>query len=164
MKYFIYSRNAIEALPPHDVPHIIVSISTPGDVKANIKRNEMTEGLLRLWFSDICDDALKYIYKRGLDQESEEQITPRLFSREQARQIIDFVKAYPNVEHFIVHCDAGLSRSPGVAAAISKIYDGDDSEIFKRYHPNSRVHRMILEEHFAPGEQDGNSDHRDQGS
>ncbi len=34
--------------------------------------------------------------------------------------------------------------------ALSKILVGEDSYYFKRYHPNMRIYRTILEEHFAP--------------
>jgi predicted protein tyrosine phosphatase len=48
-------------------------------------------------------------------------------------------------ENFIVHCDAGHSRSPAVAAAISKAFGEDDSMYFKRYRPNMRVYRNLLD-------------------
>ena len=46
----------------------------------------------------------------------------------------------------IVQCDAGRSRSAGVAAAILKYYNGDDSEIFDwpLYNPNMHCYRMTL--------------------
>lgn len=49
---------------------------------------------------------------------------------------------------FIVHCDAGISRSSGVAAAILKAKTGDDSQIFNnpKYRPNMRCYRIVLDE------------------
>jgi predicted protein tyrosine phosphatase len=136
MKFFVYSRHAIEAIEPHDVPHIIVSISTPPDDPANIKTNEHTLGLLRLWFFDL-DQVVE-----GTEEKDE-----FLFQAEQAEQILDLVATHPTAEHFIVHCDAGLSRSPACAAAISKIMTGDDASFFRQYYPNRRVYRKILEAH-----------------
>ena len=50
------------------------------------------------------------------------------------------------VERSIVHCDAGKSRSPGVAAALARVLDGDDASYFGgRYTPNARVYRTLLE-------------------
>ena len=48
----------------------------------------------------------------------------------------------------IVHCDAGISRSSGVAAAILKAKTGDDSQIFNnpKYRPNMRCYRIVLDE------------------
>lgn len=148
----------MEYVTPHDEPHVIVSISSDGDVPAKFRTNEHTLGVLRLWFNDICDDTMAHIPE-------EDRFKAAAFKREHAKQILDFMKLHAEkAEHFIVHCDAGWCRSPATAAAISKIYEGDDSEFFKRYRPNSRVHRMILEEHFCPGGEYGNDHHRDQGS
>jgi len=64
------------------------------------------------------------------------------------RKIIDFVeKNKNNVDHFVVHCNAGISRSSGIAAALSKIYNGDDSWVFNnyRYVPNMLVYRTIID-------------------
>ena len=48
----------------------------------------------------------------------------------------------------VLHCDAGMSRSPGLAAALSKVLVGDDTEFFKRYRPNMRVYRTLLERYY----------------
>jgi len=68
-----------------------------------------------------------------------------LFTDEQAKQIIDFVEK--NKERkIIVHCDAGISRSSGVAAAILRHYTGSDDAIFnnRRYAPNMFVYYRLL--------------------
>lgn len=65
-----------------------------------------------------------------------------------AKAIVDFVMANKNNgKHFIVQCDAGVSRSAGVAAALMKYFNGDDSSIFDnpQYCPNMRCYRMVLE-------------------
>lgn len=65
-----------------------------------------------------------------------------------AKAIVDFVMANKhNGKHFIVQCDAGVSRSAGVAAALMKYFNGDDSPIFdnSQYCPNMRCYRMVLE-------------------
>ena len=60
-----------------------------------------------------------------------------LMSDKDAERIVEFLTRHPNVD-VIVHCDAGISRSSGVAAAILKYLTGDDSSIFDnaRLHPN----------------------------
>lgn len=52
-----------------------------------------------------------------------------------------------NGRNFIVQCDAGVSRSAGVAAALMKYFNGDDAPIFNnpQYCPNMRCYRMVLE-------------------
>jgi protein-tyrosine phosphatase len=44
----------------------------------------------------------------------------------------------------ICHCIAGMSRSAGMAAAISKFYLGDDAKFFKAKTPNMLVYRLML--------------------
>ncbi len=70
-----------------------------------------------------------------------------LFSAEQAAEIWSFVRAHrDDVERIVVHCDAGMSRSPAVAAALSRALTGDDSDFFGgRYRPNMRVYRLLLD-------------------
>lgn len=140
--FHVYSRHDIQRLsPPFGTPHIFISISTPGDDAAKIETNEYTLGILRLWFYDSNTPFYDHIQGRMVE-ESE------LFNTDQAKQILEFVKKHPTAERIIVHCDMGLSRSPAVAAALSKIMTDDDMIFFKRYDPNMRVYRTILNEHY----------------
>ena len=68
--------------------------------------------------------------------------------KEDAEKIAAFVMINKhNGRRFIVQCDAGISRSAGVAAALMKYFNGDDSPIFDnpQYCPNMRCYRMVLE-------------------
>ena len=67
------------------------------------------------------------------------------FTPIQANEILDFVdKVWDKIDLLMVHCQAGLSRSPGVAAAIARIKYGNDDFYFKNYMPNTLVYRTIL--------------------
>ena len=96
----------------------------------NVKEDDKNfKGVLKLFFADI-------------DKESEGWV---LFSEEHANQILDFVESrHPFLDLLIIHCLAGLSRSPGAAAAISKIYLGHDGEFFNTKTPNMLVYSTIL--------------------
>ena len=136
MEFYVYSRNALDAARPHEVPHVIISItSSPEDV-ARLRANEMCRGIMRLSFPDA-------------DTPSDQYAEDVLFSREHAMKVWTFVLQHlPEIQRVIVHCDAGVSRSPAVAAAISKVLTGDDAEFFGgRYRPNMRVYRTLLEAH-----------------
>ena len=66
---------------------------------------------------------------------------------EQGIKVRDFFNKYVmSVDKIIVHCEAGQSRSAGVAAALMKYYYNDDTPIFnnKRYTPNMRCYRVTL--------------------
>jgi len=136
VEIFIYSRGAIERIPPHEVPHVIVSITSSESDQARLPPSPHCRALLRLSFADA-------------DATSESIPEHALFSRKHARAIWGLLEEHmPYIERFIVHCDAGMCRSPAVAAAISKVVTGDDAEYFRRYRPNMRVYRTMLETYY----------------
>ena len=132
MEFFVYSRPAIERVPAHDVPHVIISITTTADDEARIPPSPQCRATLRLVFLDA-------------DQPGDGFPESALFSNEHADRVWNFVLDHrPHIARIILHCDAGVSRSPGVAAALAKVLVGDDSEFFNRYHPNRRVYTTLL--------------------
>ncbi len=70
-----------------------------------------------------------------------------------ANNIVNFVNNFNEIDTIIVHCDAGQSRSAGVAAAIAKFFNGDDEQFFSgggmygspRYTPNRLAYRKVLQ-------------------
>lgn len=62
--------------------------------------------------------------------------------------IVDWVNRYKNfVDQIIVSCNGGYSRSPAVAAALSKWLNGSDEEFFgPDYCPNRHVYRLMMNE------------------
>lgn len=69
------------------------------------------------------------------------------FSEKNASDVLDFVEKVKNsIEILIVACEAGISRSAGTAAALGKIYLGNDDFIFnsERYMPNYYIYQTIL--------------------
>ena len=116
-----------------DVPHVVVSITTSPFDEARIPSSPHCLGILRLAFFDS-------------DLPAEEDGPDGLFSREDARRIWRFV--LPLRERLlciVLHCNAGVSRSAGVAAALSNALCGDDHAFFERYRPNQRVYRLLLD-------------------
>lgn len=101
-----------------------------------VKRMDM----IRLSFSDADKVGdVEPAYGMKVEQKN-------LFCKTQAKQILDFVeKNKDKIEVLMVHCLAGSCRSPAIAAAISKIYTGDDAWYFKAKTPNRLVYRTILE-------------------
>lgn len=64
-----------------------------------------------------------------------------------AKRIALFVNLVKDkVDRIVVHCDAGISRSSGVAGAIMKYLNGDDMPIFSngRFCPNMTCYRKVL--------------------
>lgn len=78
----------------------------------------------------------------------------------QAKNIIDYIDSMKNrVDRIIVHCDAGVSRSAGVCAAIEKYLGYNDSNIFDnpKYIPNMRCYRTVLDYGMKKKEENDNA-------
>ena len=75
-----------------------------------------------------------------------------IFDSEKAKQILEFAEdMWPQIDCLMVHCHAGMSRSPAVAAALEHIHhgNGSDNYWFSVKTPNMLVYRTILNEHYA---------------
>lgn len=113
---------------------ISICISDPGSKSVNIPIDE--SDVLRLSFYDLDE---KY---------PSTSPTMVLFNQEMAQQIKTFVeqKLCDNLIIF-VSCEAGISRSAGVAGALAKYFNDDDSMFFSnasKYLPNRLVYRLLL--------------------
>ena len=113
-------------------PSVIISISDPNmvydDAPFCSKENRVT-AILPISFSD-ADEPGKDVY--GIDVDESD-----MMNDETAQQIAQFVRANRD-KRIIVHCDAGISRSAGVGAAIANYFNGDARVFFEsgRYEPN----------------------------
>lgn len=117
----------------HDFTSVIVSINDTWDVLNPIAANFVPNGIkavCRLIFDDV------------------EKGQPNCMTEKDAEKIAEFVHQWKdNVDVIIVHCRAGVSRSAGVAAAISKHVFNDDNWVFDspKYQPNMTCYRYTLE-------------------
>jgi predicted protein tyrosine phosphatase len=141
MKEVFVRSKGHAAMFTSDVPFAAISVSTHAGEWPQISE-ENRVGLLRLDFAD-----------KDMIKETTPEVIAKynLFRPDQAQQILDFIgENWDKVEAFLVHCEAGLSRSPAIAAAITKIAGGDDAYYFRHYTPNRYVYRTILEAKFGP--------------
>lgn len=125
------------AAKKHTKSTIVISITSPGTYQAAIEPNSINGivDILRLEFYDT--DRKNHSYQ-GITEAD-------------GVKIVDFVNKYKNdklINTIIVHCEAGQSRSSGVAAAILKYMFNDDFQIFgnRKYTPNRLCYRTVLEE------------------
>jgi len=140
MKFLITNRHAITYLKP-EVDHVVISICAPGYLFPNLPENNKRLGLLQLEFVDL--DRIEIARQMGQEH--------MLMTKDQAKEILSFVNEYKDkVELIICQCDAGISRSSGAAAALSKILNNDDEWVFSstNYVPNMHVYRLLINEYF----------------
>ena len=114
-------------------PHIIISINSPKFNKAIIPYRPNCLEILYLEFHDldnkIISGGVKY----------------KLISSLDAERVWEIVNVYKDkIDLIICQCEAGISRSAGIAGALSKVLNGDDTGIFKKYLPNMLVYKTIL--------------------
>ena len=131
----------------HDEKAVIISISTPYlnyELEPYINAENGVQNILKLSFFDADEP-------NGLDVNNVVAANSDLMSDEDAEKIANFVENNKN-DLIIVHCDAGISRSSAVAAAILRHYTGNDDRIFDdySYNPNMWVYFKVLK---AFGEQ-----------
>ena len=103
------------------------------------KSNPAVKAILYLSFDDVLDN--------------EEFYGCSAISNEDAFKIVNFVNnsiGTLDIDAIEVHCDAGVSRSAGVGAAILKYLKGDDSEIFDNpyFCPNDTCYKKVLNMFF----------------
>lgn len=133
MKFLVLSREKIEEAQITE-KHIVISIRDPYTAKARLPKSIYRLKTLYLEFSDID----KHFPNTSCI----------LFNSRIAQKILNLVDKYKNkVEVIVCQCEAGISRSAGVAAALSRIINQDDYIYFKRFIPNRTVYRTILEEY-----------------
>jgi len=131
-----------------DIPHIIISIRSPETEKPSIPFSKSNEGILFLAFHDL--DHMPE--GKGIVLGASKPYI--LFDEDMAKKIWGFVEKFKDkVQLIVVNCEAGISRSAGVAAALSKALNGDDDDFFAKYLPNRLVYRALLK-HI--GESNGN--------
>ncbi len=112
-------------------PSVIISIRDIMKDRALIAVNDQIKDVLFLSFED---------WDRDMDDES-------VITEADALAIKNFVTKYNTLKEDInlyVNCEAGWSRSAGVAAAISKYLFEDDTVFFKTKTPNMLCYRKVL--------------------
>ena len=130
---FVMSKNMAHkySFKPHEEKTAIISITNVDNGFVNFRNNNENNivSVLHLFFDDVCSNE------------------PNCMNESDAEKIAEFAKNIADkVDQIIVHCEAGVSRSAGVAAALMKYFNDDDMPIFEnpRYCPNMHCYSMVL--------------------
>ena len=139
MEFMILNRGQVLTIAKDITePHVALSVREPNRPQAAYPANDSRIAVRRFVFTD--EDCAATAERNGQ--------THLLMTDEQAEDLVKFVHEFKDSIALVVcQCDGGLSRSAGMAAALSVIYNGpgSDSHIFTKKIPNRYVYRKILE-------------------
>jgi predicted protein tyrosine phosphatase len=125
-EFVVLSRENAECYEPRG-REICISISDPDAQPARV--SPRFAAVLRLNFDDVTE--------RG-------EPSDILFAEDHAREIRDFLESWPSAERVMIHCNAGVSRSPGVALGLCDVRGWATAEL-ERSHPGwNRLVRTVL--------------------
>lgn len=95
--------------------------------------NGNLKGVLNIYFSDVESIICGCHLMTDTDAEK-------------IKEFVDSLVKDNQIDFLIIHCYAGVSRSAAVAAAIERVYNGDDSKYFSGcgYVPNMHVYQTML--------------------
>lgn len=124
----VLSREDAEAYEPGG-REICISISDPDAEPARV--SPRFAAVLRLSFTDITEMG---------------EPTDILFARDHALAIARFIDSWPSAERVVVHCNMGVSRSPGVALGLCDLRGWATAKL-ERSHPSwNRLVRTVMNE------------------
>jgi hypothetical protein len=132
MELRIFSRDAVERYEPEGV-EICISITDPAAPAAELSPG--FAAVLRLAFSDI------------VAVESSEDV---LFAPDHASAIVGFVEKWQHADRLVVHCQVGVSRSPGVALGICDGFGWPATALEESYPFWNRWVRQVLASQCGP--------------
>jgi predicted protein tyrosine phosphatase len=116
--------------------YLVISITDPQNSDAEIIQSPNLVDIIRLKFDDIGKPK-KFQFENSTDI---------LMNSEQAKQILEFVKKnLSKVELIVCQCEQGMSRSPAIAAALSRILQNEDEYFLKNFWANRWVYDLLIE-------------------
>jgi hypothetical protein len=146
MDFQVLSRMLMAKTAYEDRDYIVISIADPGQRnypegdwgKVVVPESPRRLGVIELDFHDI-DEPLSDC---------------TLMSEEQARQVVEWIQGFAPKDDekwplIVVHCEAGMCRSSGLAAALSKFWNGSDDFFWDEqqsgFLPNKWVYAQMSE-------------------
>jgi predicted protein tyrosine phosphatase len=130
IKVLVFSKFLAEHVRMFDDNTLVISITSPGSEEADIKGKYVH----KFQFHDVREDLM-------LDSGIMNAMTP-----EMAESIAQVMMNHQHLKRWVIHCEAGVSRSPGVAIGAARYIDLDPGvekliERFPCY--NKHVKKMI---------------------
>ena len=139
MRIEVMNQSTIEsyAKQSHSDTSIVISITSERGRESVVPCN---------WENNIKD--VIFLQFDDMDGKHPNRIKP--YHANRIKVFMEYHLEFTKFDKVIVQCEAGQSRSAGVAAALMKFYNNDDTPIFNnpRYTPNMLCYRTVLEEMY----------------
>lgn len=148
-QFLILSRNMAEHLDPSQhwaTLGSIAMIRISSDPFRQHPHHNVFAGIVHFDFSDISEET----YFRYLEQlQPGQEPKVHMITAKDADTIVEFATKHKDVTTFVVHCDAGVSRSAGVMMALcDTVFDRPDEGAHiatsHKYIPNITVYSYII--------------------
>ena len=131
MKFTVLDRTKAKkySYKTHGYEYIVISINDVDEMPNRFNHTDELIGVLYLCFDDIVNED------------------PLSIKDSDSDKIVEFMSRHQDIEECVVHCHAGVSRSAGVAAALSLVFNGSDKEILEnpRFSPNMLCYHSVLD-------------------
>lgn len=121
------------------IPHAHIAIRSVGSSQKPPKCGNPT---LRLEFYDLDPAAIIRTNAFADNPAKGREIIDGCFKEGHAEEIASFIETTRR-RLFVVNCEAGISRSPGVVLALRRHYGGDVNEPFEKAVPNIHVASLL---------------------
>ena len=144
MKVFILPKMRFDGLMEHKgitngnvteyKNNFFISINDPEDIDDMNPYFQNHENVKVIHFPDLEEDL----------KEGKHDLTA--FTKDQAKDLFEFIMKHKDKQALIVHCAAGVSRSGAVGRFVHEYFQGDEKEFRLRnphIHPNGRVLSML---------------------
>jgi predicted protein tyrosine phosphatase len=137
IQLLVLSREEARSVAPQ-VPYIVISITDPEKEDAVIADSYLRLAIFRLKFHDILGTDSVLLADSSSTYE-------RAMTQKEAQAALNFVREHlEKVKLIVCHCEAGISRSAAVAAALSRMLNSQDQFFFDNYWPNRWVYELLL--------------------
>lgn len=135
IKLFVLSRDMVEGIRDFASNALVISIGSPGGEPAKLKG----ENIFKFQFHDITEELFiedKNMIMRPMEKEIAESIA----------EIVEIAMSHRDKKVWVIHCEAGISRSPGVAIGLAKFIDTEPDQVRLEkmfpYH-NKHVRKLV---------------------